>query len=135
MLKIADGCNDNFYALGFRWCTKCLIQQKIFISLWTTQALDAGSTAGELTYSDERSNCNRKQIPQVQVVNGLVVSICHHPWSVDSLPTESHVNHQDPISLLHFFPLSFLSSVPQYWEQHTAPSLLIFTSTFCFLAS
>lgn len=53
------------------------------------QALDAGSTAGELTHSDERSNCNRKQIPQVQVVNGLPVSLCHHPWSPDTLPTES----------------------------------------------
>lgn len=53
------------------------------------QALDAGSAAGELTYSDERSNCSRKQIPQVQVVNRLLVSICHHPWSLDSLPTES----------------------------------------------
>jgi len=129
MQKIADGCNDNLHALCIRQCIKCLIQQKISIAIWTMQGLDAGSTAGELTYSDESSDCSRKQIPQVQVVNGLPVSICHHLWSLDSLPTEIHVNYKTSISLF----LS-LSSVPQDCEDYAASSQLLFTTIFCFLA-
>lgn len=124
MQKIADGCNDNLHALCIRQCIKCLIQQKISIALWTMQALDAGCTAGELTYSDERSNCSRKQIPQVQVVNGLPVSTCHHPCSLDSLLTESHVNYRSPISLRPSSPLSFFSSVSQDYAQYAASSQL-----------
>lgn len=54
--KNTDVCNDDLHSLCIRQCIKYVIQHEITIALWTMQALDAGSSAGELAHSDERSN-------------------------------------------------------------------------------